>query len=118
MEVVGIKKRKKCGDRIPLNLKYLITRREYSKCWSSSLFTEHMLALILMIIYAHVIPGSGLRMLRPSKAKWTSMQTLKSSFLVSSAYENEISSDVCVIGGGHAGCEAAAAAARTGSISL
>lgn len=74
---------------------------------------EHMLTIILMIIYAHVIPGLGLRMLRPSKATWTSMQTMKSSFLVT--YEREISSDVCVIGGGHAGCEAAAAAARTGA---
>ena len=43
---------------------------------------------------------------------------LRSLFKMFAATFRSLAADVCVIGGGHAGCEAAAASARTGAIYL
>lgn len=54
----------------------------------------------------------------PIKLASSSSSLSSSSFDSSTHVEKVIKADVCVIGGGHAGCEAAAAAARTGAQTL
>lgn len=59
---------------------------------------------------------SSLNLLLKNKRYFNQHQPISShSTLQSLSMSSNIKGDVCVIGGGHAGCEAAAAAARTGA---
>ncbi|KAJ6552086.1 glucose inhibited division protein A-domain-containing protein [Mycena vulgaris] len=59
-------------------------------------------------------------MLGPSRSCWRTIRNVSSKRLLSlSASESPIAQyDVCIIGGGHAGCEAAAGSARSGARTL
>ena len=68
----------------------------------------HLLVLVFFIMYITAVPGFQM------KAFLSRSVTLRMRAQLRS-FSQHLSSDVCIIGGGHAGCEAAAASARTGA---
>jgi hypothetical protein len=65
---------------------------------------------VMLLVSSTVVAYSGKR-----GVQWRALRQLSSSLAASIHGPNSIRADVCIIGGGHAGCEAAAASARTGA---
>ena len=71
--------------------------------------------LYTILIVMNLFSLKSLKLLKTSISKYSKVKP-SSLFDSKISFENgKIKADVCIIGGGHAGCEAAAASARTGA---